>query len=175
MAAPNQLELALDANFPEPILEALADYIQDIRLVPLDEIDGRLQDLDDRQLIIALHQLGYTWLVTNNYKMLDNPYELAAVLKTKMTVFAIKGAGDDMLRATGALLLDLPPAVKRVSKGGAAGRVFRFAPRSPTPRDPWDFMKKAAARREEPVNELYETAAVSNEEVTEDVLDATGE
>lgn len=172
MAAPERLELPLDANFPEPILDALAEYIEDVRLITLDGIDARLRDLDDRQLIIALHQRGYTWLVTNNYKMLDNPYELAAVLKTKMTVFAIEGTGDDPLRATGALLLDLPPAVRRVTTGGAEGRVFRFAPRAPQPRDPWEFMKRAAERRHEAVNELYETVVVSDDELAEPLLDA---
>jgi hypothetical protein len=29
--------------------------------------------LGDRELLIALHQLGYTGLITSNYKMLQNP------------------------------------------------------------------------------------------------------
>ena len=50
--------------------------------------------------MIALHQLGYRGLVTNNYRMLQNPIELAAILKTKLRVFALQGVGDDPVRAT---------------------------------------------------------------------------
>lgn len=75
-AAPTTL--ALDHNFPEPILNALETFMVDSRLVPIRRIDQRLPDLDDRQLVIALHQLGYQGLVTNNYKMLKNPTELVA-------------------------------------------------------------------------------------------------
>ena len=53
-------------------------------------------------------------MVANNSKMLKNPKELAAIVATKLTVFAIEGVGDDPIRATGALLLDLPGALKRM-------------------------------------------------------------
>lgn len=43
--------LALDHNFPEPILNALETFMVDIRLVPIRRIDQRLPDLDDRQLV----------------------------------------------------------------------------------------------------------------------------
>ncbi len=91
MVKPQPIRLALDQNFPTPILRALSDFIVDIQLVPLREIDPRLSTLDDRPLVIALHQLGYPGLVTNNYKMLKNPQELAAIIATKITVFAIEG------------------------------------------------------------------------------------
>ena len=79
----------------------------------VDRIDRRLGELDDRGLIIALYQLGWAGLVTNNYKMLYVPAEIAAIVKTKLLVFAVEGVGHDPLRATGALLLDLPGALKR--------------------------------------------------------------
>jgi hypothetical protein len=78
MAMPQRrrpLRLALDQNFPTPILNAVADYLVDIELVPLSRIDVRLSSLEDRQLVIALHQLGFPGMVTNNYKMLKNPKE----------------------------------------------------------------------------------------------------
>lgn len=70
---PGLNELALDQNFPEPILRCLDEYVADVRLVPLRSIDSRLSTLDDRELVIALHQLGWKGLVTNNYRMLKNP------------------------------------------------------------------------------------------------------
>lgn len=75
------IRLALDQNFPTPILAALEDYLVDIELVSLRKIDPRLSTLDDRQLVIALHQLGFPGMVTNNYRMLKNPRELAASSK----------------------------------------------------------------------------------------------
>ena len=121
MAARRPVRLALDQNFPTPILAALAEFIVDIELIPLRRIDPRLSSLDDRTLVVALHQLGFPGLVTNNYKMLKNPKELAAIVATKLTVFAIEGVGDDPIRATGALLLDLPGALKRMDSRKGAG------------------------------------------------------
>src|SRR4029078_13237948 len=95
-----------DHNFPTPILDALRRYLVDIELVTLREIDHRLPSLNDRTLVIALHQLGFPGLVTNTHKMITTPRELAAIIATRLTVFAIEGVGDDPLRATGALLLD---------------------------------------------------------------------
>lgn len=108
--------LTLEQNFPIPILAALSELIVDVELVPLKNIDPRLSTLDDRDLIVALHQLGWRGLVTNNYKMLKNPKELAAIIRTRLTVFAIEGVGDDPIRATGAVLLDLPGALKRMDR-----------------------------------------------------------
>ncbi len=61
MAKPKPVRLALDQNFPTPILAALSDFVLDVELVPLRNIDPRLSTLDDRQLIVALHQLGFSW------------------------------------------------------------------------------------------------------------------
>ena len=46
-AAP--LELALDQNFPEPILRALDEFIVDVHLIPLRQIDpGSAPSMTDR-------------------------------------------------------------------------------------------------------------------------------
>lgn len=66
------------------------------------------------QLLIALHQLGWAGLVTNDYRMLRNPADLAALLRTRLSVFAIEGVGHDPIRATGAVLLDLSGAIRRM-------------------------------------------------------------
>ena len=136
------MRLPLDQNFPESILTNLSPWMGDIQLLPLRTIDHRLTTLGDRELLIALRQLGFEGLVTLNYKMLRNPSELAAVLKTKLTVFAVEGLGDDPIRASGALLLDLRPAVNAV-RAGKTG-VFWLRPRSPQPRDPWELFRRAA-------------------------------
>jgi hypothetical protein len=142
--------------------------VVDVRLLPLRRINPRLPDLDDRSLLIALHQLGYRWLITNNYRMLRNPKELAAILKTKLTVFAIERVGDDPLRATGAILLDLPVALKRVRADRA--QVFWLRPRDPQPVEAWDLFRTAAERHHRNPEDLYEEVKVSGPELNADVL-----
>jgi len=68
------LRLALDQNFPTPLINAVRPYLPaTLDVVHLHGIDPRMSDLDDRSLIIALHQGGWDGLITNNYKMLDVP------------------------------------------------------------------------------------------------------
>ena len=136
------IRLALDQNFPTPILAAFEDYLVDVELVSLRKIDRRLSTLDDRALVIALHQLGFPGMVTNNYRMLKNPRELAAIIETRLTIFAIEGVGGDPLRATGAVLLDLPGALKKLDT--RKGQVFWMRPRNPTPEDPRLLFDRAA-------------------------------
>lgn len=161
-------ELALDHNFPLPILACLDDYLVDIRLVSLRHIDPRLSEVSDRQLLLALHQLGWAGLVTNDYRMLRNPADLAALLRTHLTVFAIEGVGDDPLRATGAVLLDLPGAIGRMLPGRA--QVFWLRPRHPPPQDPWALMQQAAKRQGRPASDLYDEVKVSDDELARSVL-----
>jgi hypothetical protein len=166
--AKRPVRLALDQNFPTPILSALSKFIVDIELISLRAIDPRLSTLDDRALIIALHQLGFPGLVTNNYKMLKNPKELAAIIATKLTVFAIEGVGGDPIRATGAVLLDLPGALKRVDSRKA--QVFWMRPRNPTPEDPMSLFERAAAHQHRPAGDFLAEVAVSREELRRPVL-----
>ena len=93
------MRLPLDQNFPEPILKQLEPWMEDIQLLPLRTIDEELTLLDDRNLLIALKQLEFKGLVTLNYKMLRNPKELAAVLKTKLNIFAVEGMMAEALNA----------------------------------------------------------------------------
>ncbi|MCY3648440.1 MAG: hypothetical protein OXG40_01780 [Acidimicrobiaceae bacterium] len=132
----------------------------DIQLLPLRAIDEELTRLDDRDLLIALKQLNFEGLVTLNYKMLRNPKELAAVLKTKLNIFAVEGVGHDPIRATGALLLDLRPAVNAIESGNTG--VFWLRPRSPKPQDPWELFERAAQNHGEDAATLYERVKVSD-------------
>ena len=157
------MDLPVDHNFPEPILHCLKPWMGDIRLLPIRSIDDRLTRLDDRKLLIALRKLGFDGLVTLNYKMLLNPWEMAAVLKTKMTVFAVEGLGHDPLRATGALLLDLGASVKAMHPGKAG--VFWMRPREPGLRDPWELFKGAAEKMNVDASELYDAVKVTDDEI----------
>jgi hypothetical protein len=162
------VDIPLDHNFPEPILDSLREFITEVNLIPLRRIDERLPELDDRRLVIAIHQLGFPGFVTSNYKMLQNPRELAAVIATQICVFAIEGVGHDPIRATGALLLDLPSA----ARGMEAGRrgVFWLRPRSPQPQDPNELFNRMALRRNESPKELHDQVRVTPHELSTPVL-----
>ena len=45
---------ALDHNFPQPIVDALAEFQVDAELVRVDAIDPRMADLDDWELLLAV-------------------------------------------------------------------------------------------------------------------------
>lgn len=45
---------ALDQNFPQPIVSALRDFMVEAELVALADIDPRLGDVDDWQVLLAL-------------------------------------------------------------------------------------------------------------------------
>jgi hypothetical protein len=163
-----KIRLALDQNFPTPILERIAPFLQDIEFVPLRAIDHRMPTLDDRQLVIALHQAKWAGLVTNNYRMLENPSELAAIVATKLSVFAVEGVGDDPIRATGAILLDLPAALKKLDS--RKGQVFWMRPRQPPLHDPRDLFQKLAHRRKTTYEELMADVVVSKAELRKSIL-----
>jgi hypothetical protein len=140
------LRLAFDQNFPTPLIDQLGAYLpEDLTLAALRLIDPRLTSLDDRPLIIALSQLGWDGLVTNNYKMLREPREIAAIVATKVTVFAVEGLGHDPLRAAGAFLLDLPGLEGRLRRNVANVFLVRYPQRRPQPG--WSFLEQSARRR----------------------------
>lgn len=155
------MRVPIDQNFPEPILNALAPFIKEVDFVPLRNIALHLPYADDRELLIELHNRKFNWLVTLNYKMLLNPAELAAVIATKLNVFAIEGLGHDPIRATGALLLHLTPAIEEITKSGLNG-VFWIRHRQPQVHDPWDLFKKAAEHHNINPNALYSEVKVSD-------------
>ena len=164
-----RLRLALDENFPPIVLDA-AEVLPEVELMPLARIDRRLRGLSDRQMIIALHQLGWSGLVTNNYEMLRVPSEVSAIVRTKLTVIAVEGVGDDPLRATGVLMTDLPLIARRVRNEGHLAQVFSRRPSTPRAEPSWEHFRKAAERRHREVGELYDEVKVTDAELTTPVL-----
>jgi hypothetical protein len=102
---------------------------EELELKSLQQFDPRLTLLDDRPLIIACQQLGWHGLITNNYKVLYEPHEVAAiVVATPSIVVAAEGLGHDPLRAAGALLLGLPGLVQRLVATGPTAMSFESQP-----------------------------------------------
>jgi hypothetical protein len=52
---------ALDHNFPDPIVSVLAGFQTDAELVRIDQIHSGMADLDDWELLLALHQRSEAW------------------------------------------------------------------------------------------------------------------
>jgi hypothetical protein len=162
-----RLRFALDQNFP-PLLPGVETLLPEVEIAHVQKIDPRMPRLEDRELVISLHQLGWHGLITNNYKMLWQPVEIAAIVKTKLTVFAVRGVGDDPVRATGAVLLDFPGALKRIIAGKS--HVFLVSPRNPLPREGWEYFKEAAERRRVTPSELYAEVKVTDAELRAPIL-----
>ena len=129
---------------------------------PLRRIRADMGDLPDRHLLVVLDALGYDGLVTNNYKMLKVPRELAALHHTTLTLFAVEGCGNDPLRAAGAVMLDLPAATRKIDP--KRPQVFFSRPRAPGPKRPWDFLSVIADREGRPVDELFAEVKIDQAE-----------
>jgi hypothetical protein len=166
------LRLALDQNFPTPLIRAIAAYLPpDLELRSLNEIDPRLSRLEDRSLFLTLHHLGWHGLVTNNYRMLDEPWELAAIIRTQAVVVAVKGLGHDPLRAAGALLLDLPGLTSRILPHRS--NVFLLSYRGRLPSDARDYLKSIAERRRRAESDLWQEVVVTADEFNQARLEPT--
>jgi alkanesulfonate monooxygenase SsuD/methylene tetrahydromethanopterin reductase-like flavin-dependent oxidoreductase (luciferase family) len=96
---------ALDQNFPAPIVSVLTEYQEDAELVRVSSIDSRLADLDDWEILLALHNHDRQWdgLITNDTSMLNQPRELSVLVQTKLTLVDIQRAGHNPVKASGML------------------------------------------------------------------------
>jgi len=124
--------------------------------------------VSDRELFIALNQLHWDGLVTNNWRMLNIEHEIAAIVKTKATVVATKGMGDDPIRPAGALLLELPEISTRIKPGRS--NVFLLNYQHRVAEDGWTYLTQIAARRSMSPQQLWEAHRPSREEMERPVL-----
>lgn len=118
--------IALDHNFPEPILSRVAEWLPELSFHWVKDLPGgALNELEDHDLIYELSRRGFPIMVTNNHKMLDDQRVLVAIEQTRLTVVAIEKAGDDPIFATGVLLRDLVDVLKQ---DHAKGIYYRIRP-----------------------------------------------
>lgn len=124
--------IALDHNFPEPILQAVARWLPEFAFHWVKDLPpGDLNELEDHDLVYELHRRRFPVMVTNNHKMLDDPRVLVAIEQTRLTVVGIHGGGDDPIFATGVLLRDLRDVIRTNVPQGMFVRVrpARVGPR----------------------------------------------
>lgn len=128
--------IALDHNFPEPILQSIARFLPEFAFHWIKDLPpGDLNELEDHDLIYELHARAFPIMVTNNHKMLDDERVLVAIEQTRVTVVGIEKAGDDPIFATGVLLRDLLDVLKQDHHKGLFFRIRPSRARSTRARD----------------------------------------
>jgi hypothetical protein len=163
---------ALDHNFPEPIVEVLSE-VQDggeADLVSVSDIDPRMADLDDWEIMLALHRHERNWdgLITTDSSMLNQPPELAVLLQTNLTLIVAMGAGDDPIKATGLLFAYLGGICGRTDPDTA--QVWKLTAVNRPAHKPWDELKRAADHQQRDVGDLWRENRLSEAELAVDPL-----
>jgi hypothetical protein len=145
---------ALDHNFPEPLLKAVTKAVPDAELVPIREINDTLAQMDDWELLLALHRDARPWdgLVTNDRAMLSLPKELAVLRQTKLTLVITEGEGHNPVRATGVLLCHLGHVCKLTRRDRAQVWVLRVTRKDPEP--PERFLERIALLHKTTVEDM---------------------
>jgi hypothetical protein len=161
---------ALDQNFPQPIVDVLREFMTEAELVAVGDIDPRLTDIDDWEVLLALHHHGGDWdgLITTDSGMLSLPRELSVLLQTKLTLVVADAAGHDPLKATGLVLTYLPWIAAHTQPDLAQVWVLRSGNKPHD--DPWTWMTKLAGRRGTSAAALYAEEKLAAEELARNPL-----
>lgn len=151
------MRLVLDQNFPLPLVQALRDYMPpSIQLTHIASVDVGLSTLSDADLIREIQQRGYDGVITTDYHMLDDVETVTTMVETKSIVVAIKAAGHDPLKASGALFLELPGLADRLRAGDS--NIILIKPKQTHPRPAWEYLKEIAERQGTTAHDLWERA-----------------
>jgi hypothetical protein len=140
---------ALDHGFPQPIVDVLGPLFADeAELVPISSIDTRLPDLDDWQVLLALHHddRGWDGLITTDSGMLALPRELWVLTRTQLSLVVAMAAGDDPIKATGLLFVHLSNICARTRPDRA--QLWKLRATEKRPEDPMGEATTAADHRD---------------------------
>lgn len=145
---------ALDHNFPQPIVAVLAEFQSDAELVRVDRIDPRMADLDDWELLLALHHHARPWdgLITTDSSMLNQGPELAALIQTKLTLVVALESGHNPVKASGLLFAYLGGICRRTRSEVPQAWTLSAANRPHRP--PWEFLKRFAEHNNRATDEV---------------------
>jgi hypothetical protein len=137
---------ALDHNYPMPIIEQAKPYLREVELVPIGDIDSRLPDLDDWELLLALHHHSREWdgMVSNDTSMLEQERELAVLGYTHLTLVAPVAAGHDPIRSTGLVLAHIEDIAARTTP--RKPQVWRLPGRTGGGNHPDQFLERLAKK-----------------------------
>jgi hypothetical protein len=162
---------ALDQNFPEPIVNALNEFIPEVDLVPLREIDAALtSEIEDWEVLLALHHHERPWdgLITNDHRILNLPREIAVVRQTNLSLVEAQSVGHDPIRATGVLFTHLEYIARETTPDRP--QIWRLKARNRPGEDPWDYLEGIAQHQNRDVNALWQDVRLTNAELATDPL-----
>jgi len=146
---------ALDHNFPQPIVDVLSEFQADAELVRVDAIDPRMPDLDDWELLLALHHHADAWdgLITTDSSMLVQGPELAALIATKLTLVVAMEAGHNPVKACGLLFAYLAGICQRTDPGRP--QAWTLAATNRPHVEPWDLLRRFAEHNNRSTDDVW--------------------
>jgi hypothetical protein len=161
---------ALDQGFPQPLIDAAAPYFADLALVPIRSIDRRLAELDDWEVLLAIHHHPerFDGLITTDDSMLNQPRELATVRQTNLTLVITHAAGHDPIKATGLLLAHLDYVCAQTRSDEA--QIWDLVARNRPGRNPMEFIERVAQHQHRDVNQVWAEARLTRTELAHDPL-----
>lgn len=161
---------ALDQNFPQPLVNAMAPFMPEVELVPIRVIDPRLADMEDWEVLLALHHHARPWdgLVTTDSSMLNQARELAVLRQATLTLVVAHDAGHDPIKATGLLLAHIDYIARRTTP--EEPQIWKLTAANRPGHDPWEFLERAAQHQHRDADELWQEARLTDEELAEDPL-----
>ncbi len=161
---------ALDHNFPKPIVDALGQFQLDAELIRISDIDPRMADLDDWEVLLALHhhKRDFDGLITQDSSMLNLPRELSVLVQTGLTLIVAMESGDSPVKATGLLFAYLPGICQRTDPKEPQVWRLRAANRDADPA--WDHLQRLAAKRNENPQSVFGESRLSTAELVVDPL-----
>ena len=166
---------ALDRNFPQPIVDVLAEFQVDAKLVSLDAIDRRLSTLDDWELLLALHHHPEPWdgLITTDSSMLTQGRELAALIQTKLTLVVAMESGHNPVKASGLLFAYLASICQRTTPDQA--QVWRLNAANRAHEKPWDLLARFAAHNGRDTSDVWSEMRLPPAALARDPLAASSD
>jgi hypothetical protein len=146
---------ALDQNFPESIVVALNEHIVEAEIVPVRHIDSQLAEIDDWELLLALHHHERSWdgLITTDSGMLNQARELAVVQQTNLSLVVAREAGHDPIKATGLLFTHLAWICRETRPDRP--QVWDLVARNRPGVDPSEFFEKIARHTHRLADEVW--------------------
>jgi hypothetical protein len=162
---------ALDHNFPQPIVDVLAEFQEDAELVRIDQVHPDMPDLDDWQVLLALLHDARDWdgLITTDSSILNQPLELSVLIQTKLTLVVALEAGHNPVKATGLLFAYLESICQRTDPGRP--QVWKPTAANRPHVEPWEELARVAKHQHRDAKQLFDDHRLSPEALAKDPLD----
>ena len=160
---------ALDQNFPEPIVEALNDYVVEAELVPVRDVDPLLAEVDDWEIFVSLLQHDREWdgLITTDSGMLTQPRTRRGESDES---HADRGddSGHDPIKATGLLFTHLGYICRQTRRDQA--QVWELRARNRPAHEPWHFFTQIANHTNRTADDVWNEGRLSAADLARDPL-----